>query len=340
MEKYKSKVIEDKAVWERFLLSKDPKSFLQSWNWGEVNERMGAKIFRLGFFQGKKLVGICLLIREDAKRGPHLIVPGGPVLDFGNKKLLRFFVDEIGSLAYTEGVWFVRIRPEILESRDNRELLKSFGFVSAPMHLHAENTWILDISQDEEKILMGMRKSTRYLVKKGLGSGLSVELSEDPRRAKILFDLQVETAKRHKFVGFPQKLFEAEIETFAKDNRVRVFECKLNRKVLAAAIIIFYGNAAYYHFSASTSKYPSLPFSYYLQWKIIQEAKRRSLKYYNLWGVAPNNNPNHRFAGVTLFKTGFGGQRVDWLHASDLPTSPLYWLTYLFERIRKFLRRL
>ena len=81
-------------------------------------------------------------------------------------------------------------------------------------------------------------------------------------------------------------------------------------------------------------------FSYFLQWQIIKEAKNRGIKYYNFWGIAPNDNPNHRFAGVTMFKTGFGGERIDWLHAHDLPISNKYWLTYLFESGRRIFRRL
>jgi lipid II:glycine glycyltransferase (peptidoglycan interpeptide bridge formation enzyme) len=109
---------------------------------------------------------------------------------------------------------------------------------------------------------------------------------------------------------------------------------------LAIAIIIFYGDTAYYHFSGSVSGHNELPFSYFLQWQIIKEAKKRGIKYYNFWGIAPNDNPNHRFAGVTMFKTGFGGERIDWLHAHDLPISNKYWLTYIFETFRRVSRKL
>ena len=79
------------------------------------------------------------------------------------------------------------------------------------MHLHAENTWILDISKPEEELLAGMRKSTRYLIKKSLDLGLELEVSKDPKSAGILYELQKETAKSHKFVGFSQKLFNQKL---------------------------------------------------------------------------------------------------------------------------------
>jgi len=340
MAKYTQKIITSKKVWEKFLLGQNPQTFLQTWDWGEVNELEGSKIFRLGFYKDKKLVGIALLIEERAKRGPHILIPAGPILDWKDKKLVSCFTRSIREIAIKEGCWFVRVRPELLSNTENLDLFRKLGFISAPMHLHAENTWILDISKPESELLSAMRKTTRYLVKKGEKSELKVEISGDSTLASTLFDLQKETAKRHKFVGFSEKLFKDEIEIFSKDNMAQVFLCKDGDEVLAIAIIIFYGDTAYYHFSASVSGHNDLPFSYLLQWEVIKEAKKRGVKYYNFWGISPANSPKHRFAGVTLFKTGFGGYRVDWLHAHDFAVSPLYYLTYAFESARRTVRRL
>lgn len=340
MDKYTTKEINHKKNWERFVLSKKPYSFLQSWAWGETNQRMGSKIIRLGLLKNNKLVGACLLIKENARRGPHLLIPGGPIIDWKDKKLVNFFVKVVKKIAVEEGVWFVRVRPELLESDNSRRLFRRLGLLPAPMHLHAENTWILDITKPEEVLLSEMRKSTRYLIKKSVKLNLDLKITSNSNDASILYKLQEETSRRHKFVGFPQKLFESEISSFAVDNQANMFICRKGKTVLAAAIIIFYGDTAYYHFSGSTSKFLEIPFSYYLQWQIISESKKRGLKYYNFWGIAPNEDPNHRFAGVTLFKTGFGGERKDWLHAHDLPVNSFYWLTYLFESARRLFRRL
>lgn len=340
MVNYEVKEITDKKTWESFLLSRTPRSFLQSWGWGEVNRKTGEKIFRLGFLKDRKLAGVCLIIKQKAKRGPHLLIPGGPFIDWNDKPLVKFFVEFLRKLAKEEQAWFIRARLELLDTPENNNKFKRLGFVFAPMHLHAENTWVLDITKSEEELLAGMRKSTRYLVKKSQIENLKIDISKDKKYASVLYSLQKETAKRHGFVGFPQKLFEIEIEEFAKDDNAQVFICRKGKKVLAVAIIVFYGDSAYYHFSGSTSEFSKIPFSYFLQWEIIREAKKRGMKYYNFWGIAPNDNPKHRFAGVTLFKTGFGGKRVDWLHAHDLPISRNYWLTYVFETLRRFFRRL
>ncbi|MBI2268285.1 MAG: peptidoglycan bridge formation glycyltransferase FemA/FemB family protein [Candidatus Blackburnbacteria bacterium] len=330
----------DKEVWDGFVLSQKPQSFLQSWNWGETQRLVGHKIFRLGIFDGDSLQGVCLAILEEARRGPHLVVPGGPIVNWGELGIVREVIDILASLARSEKVWFVRVRPELLDNSEAKRLFSRLNFVPAPMHLHAENTWVLNIDRSEEEILAGMRKTTRYLVRQSLKMGLVVEQYTDPADVKVLTRLQEETVRRHKFVPFSEKLFGAQLETFGKDGEGSLFVCKKGEEEVAAAIIIFYGDIAYYHHSGSTSNYRNLPFSYFLQWNIIQEARKRGCKFYNFWGIAPTDDLKHRFAGVTVFKKGFGGERIDWLHAQDLPISPLYWLTYGFETTRKVMRRL
>jgi len=340
MAQYQSREIKDKKVWEKFLLSQHPQSFLQSWNWGETNRLIGNQIFRRGFFKNDKLIGLCLLIKQKAKRGPHLIIPAGPIIDWKNQELVNFVNQEIKKIAKKEKVWFVRTRPEIIDSPAAKHLLKNLSFVSAPMYLHAENTWVLDITPKEEDLLLGMRKNTRYLVRKSLKSNLKLKTTRQPSAALVLKKLQEATIRRHNFVGFPEEFFRALLKTFGTDHQAQVFVAKLEKEILAAALIIFYADTAYYYLGASSDKIRKIPASYFLQWQIIKEAKRKGFKKYNFWGIAPTNNPRHRFWGVTIFKKGFGGQRIDWLHAQDLPLTPLYWLTYVFEQGRKLRRSL
>jgi lipid II:glycine glycyltransferase (peptidoglycan interpeptide bridge formation enzyme) len=340
MSRYEAKEIKSKTVWEEFVLSKNPKSFLQSWNWGEINSGLGEKIYRYGYYKSNKLFGVCLFITQNAKRGKHLIVPGGPILDWSDLALVSTWLATIKKLASLENAWFVRVRPELVDNNENLNLLKSFGFMKAPMHLHSENTWILNIDKDESEILLGMRKNTRYMVRKSLTSKLKINRTKLPKDSEILYELQKETVKRHGFVGFSNKLFKIQLEKFGKDDQATLYTVKLKGKVLVAAIIIFYGDTAYYHHSASSEAARDVPASYFLQWNVILDAKNRGVKYYNFWGIAPVGVTNHRFSGVTVFKTGFGGERIDWLHAMDFPISNKYWITYLFEMVRKKFRKL
>lgn len=340
MEKYSVTEITTKSVWDKFVLSQNPQSFLQSWNWGETYKQYGETIWRLGFYKGGKLVGVALLIGQNAKRGKHILIPGGPLIEWGNNSLVSFVFKSIQSVAKNYGAWFVRMRPELVDTPENIKQVRQLGFVKAPMHLNAENTWVLSVEKSEEELLSGMRKNTRYMVRKSLQSDLSIESDKTSKGIATLYKLQNETVSRNKFVGFSEKFFKCQMDTFGEDGQAELYVIRKNNKPLAAAIILFYGDYAYYHHSGSSNKMREIPSSYYLQWYVIREARKRKLKGYNFWGIAPEGNTNHRFSGVTTFKTGFGGTRIDWVSAQDLPISSLYWATYLYESIRKRMRNL
>lgn len=330
------KPVVSKTIWENFLLSSDQCTFLQSWNWGEFHQKLDHEIFHFGIFQANKLVGLSLLIEIKAKRGHYFECPGGPVLDWQNQVLVTEVFRQLKT--FTSG--FIRIRPNVADTSSLRQIVKSLGFIKAPMHLHAESTWVLDLNKSEAQLLADMRKNTRYGIKKSLSLALKVIQSQDIKDVKTLYRLQLAVAKRHHFVPFSLNYFEQQFKAFSHDNQIQLFKVMYQRQVLVIAFIIFYGPEAVYHYSGSADQYRDIPASYALQWAVIREAKRRGLQRYNFWGIASSNNPHHRFAGVTLFKTGFGGRPINYLPAHDLPLNWSYWLTYLFETIRRLIRHL
>lgn len=340
METYKAKEIISKTVWEKFILSQNPQTFLHSWNWGETSKILGDKVYRIGFYKGSKLCGAVLLLVQKAKRGPHLIIPGGPFINWKDKKLVSVFIKTIEKIASQECVWFIRIRPEVLDSKDNREYFRKLGFIRAPMHLHAENTWVLDISDPEDQILSKMRKNTRYSVRKSLNEGFEFSKNNSEKGIHILYLLQKDTVKRHKFLGFSEKLFSAQMKTFGDDGQMDLYTVTKGGKNYVAAMIIYYGNYAYYHHSASSMDATKTNASYFMQWNIIKTAKKKGIKYYNFWGIAPADAKKHRFMGVTTFKKGFGGIAIDWVPAQDYVISKYYIFTKVIETLRKRIRGL
>jgi lipid II:glycine glycyltransferase (peptidoglycan interpeptide bridge formation enzyme) len=206
------------------------------------------------------------------------------------------------------------------------------------MHLHAQTTWVLDLDQSEEVLLKNMRKNTRYSIKKAQKLGVKIKTGQDPQDADQLYQLQLETVKRRHFVPFSQEYFLKQLQTFKSSNQIQLFKAIYKSQVLAISFIIFYGQEAVYHYSGSSSQHRQVPASYLLQWQAILEAKKRGFKRYNFWGYT--DNPRHRFYGPSLFKKGFGGYRLDYLPAHDLPLKPSYWLNYLFETFRRKFRRL
>lgn len=334
------KVVEimQEKVWEDFVLEWQPNNFLASWKWGDFNEAFGYQTFRIGLYNDKKLIGTCLAIKVSAKMGNFLLCPSGPLLSEMKQDRLFYLLDYLKDLASKEKCKFLRIRPLIENSQENEELFHQFGFKDAPTHVHAQISWLLDIVRSEEELLAGMRKTTRYLIRQANKLGIIVEERNNPVGVRLLEELQEETARRHHFVPFSNKYLEKEFEVFVKTNQVKILIAKKENETLAAAMIIFYGDSAFYHHGASRES--RLPASYLLQWEAIRLAKKLDKKFYNFWGIAPIDSSRHPWAGLTTFKQGFGGFRLEYTPAYDLPLTMLYPLIYWFERIRRYARGL
>jgi len=354
------KIINEKSIWENFLLECKDKTFLDSWNWGEFQKRMGNKIWRLGIFDRENLVGIALITKIKAKRGTFLLIQHGPAfapasakatagkkasegLAGYQKEVFEIFLQKLKEIGKEERAIFIRMNPLWECNRENQNILRDLGFKGAPMHANAyEATWKLDITIPEEELLKNMRKTTRYLIRQGMkNQDIIVEKSERLDDIEKYQKLNKEIAKRQKFVPFSFEYVKNEFEVFSPDNQVLLFFGKYKEKIISSALVIFWSGIGFYHQAASSSKYTKFSIPYLLLWEAIKEAKKRGCILYDFWGyVDPFKNPKHPWAGPTLFKMGFGGKPYEYVKTQDFPLSKKYWLTYIFEKLRKAKRGL
>lgn len=326
--------IKNREPWEKFLLSQMYQPFFQSWRWAEVQEKLGNTTLRLGIFDAAEkhsLVGICLVVEVKARRGHFFHLRHGPVFSLRKGSYSQSLLTYLKAEAKKREVSFLRLSPLLPVGTTLR------GCIRAPIHnMDAENCWILPLEKSEEDLLKDMRKTTRYLIRRGQALGLEVTKTKASQELPVFLRLYKKTVAKHGFV--PHRGIEEEFEEFAKDDNALLLFVRRKKKVLAGGLVILYGNQAVYHHGASDPKYDTYSPSYLLQWEAIREAKRRRKKVYNFWGIAPDNKPRHPWRGLTLFKTGFGGRRLNFAHAQDLVLSPWYWKTYLIESATKLLK--
>ncbi|MCL5970784.1 MAG: aminoacyltransferase [Patescibacteria group bacterium] len=332
----KSKIclITDKNLWEKFSLSLPFSSIFQSWNMGEAELKQNTKIERLGFYLEDRLYGIAQIKYVVAKRGKFMHIRGGPL--FRNWQHFQDFFPLIKERAIKQGASFIRISPPILkEDRKSFETVKNLGFRNVPIPLlDAEVSWVLDLGRGDDELLLNMRKTTRYLIKKAKKIGVVIKKSKDFKSAQDLLELYKIMVEEKHLV--PHKGIIEEFVELVKDNQALIFLGYYQKKLLGAALILFYGDEAIYHHSAHIRN--DIPVSYLLQWEAIQEAKKRGKKKYNFWGIDPSGSSTHPWAGLTLFKKGFGGSTQEFIQGQDYPLSYAYIKTFLIETIRRITR--
>lgn len=334
------KSITDKNEWEMFILQYPSANFLQSWYWGEFHHSLSNTTYKVGFYHNNILEAIILTVVERAKRATYLTVPGGPLINWHDSHLVDAFVKEIQKQAIKNKCIFIRVRPQLSNNQFSQRLFKKYGFIKAPMHLHAELTSQLDLTKSTEQLLANMRKTTRYEIKKAVKQGIHIIASKEKHHIKELYETQKYTANRQGFVPFSYEYLSKQFEVFSKADCALIYKAEINHAPLAYAFIIFYGREAVYHYGAATEKGRKYAGASLIQWAAIQEAKKRGLTRYNFWGVSPNSS-SHRFYNLSVFKRGFGGEEIDYLHAQDLIIDiSRYVPDFLIETARRLLRGL
>lgn len=317
-------------------------NFLQSPLWAETNRLIGHRPIVRSFDNGR--AGFLALVK-DARRGRYLEIPGGPLLDWHDSALAQKVFSEAVALAKSEKCVFIRFRPQLENTAANQALVsslkKSFDLRPAPMHLHAQNTVILDLTQPEDALLMAMRRQTRYEVRRGEKLGLKITEDSSEPMFKEFHAVQAETARRQGFIPPSLKELLAERTAFLPSHLKLYKVTTPEGDAVAYGLILLYGAEAAYFEAASTDLNRKLPGSTALLWHAIKELKAAGLQRFNLWGIAPPGATHHRYSGVTTFKTGFGGRVVEFIPAQDIVINKLrYKLDELVETARKKKRNL
>lgn len=258
-----------------------------------------------------------------------------PELPYEPTKLSYGFKPILG--LNNRGIIFTRL--EFLEafSPEKADELEKLGLIKSFEDVQPEWRQWVDLSGSEDEILAAMKPKGRYNI--GLAERAGLELvTGGSELVADFFKLYAFTANRTDFKGRGPKYFEQLIEALGADTEILLI--KKDERVLAGAIILYYDQIASYLYGGSQSVNEgdrSLMAPYLLQWESIKRAKARGCSIYDLLAVAPEGSgEDHPYAGITRFKSRFGGQTVQLLGSYDLVHKRFWYTLYRFaERLRR-----
>ena len=177
--------------------------------------------------------------------------------------------------------------------------------------------------RDEEQVLAGFNQQWRRNIRVAERAGVDVvragadDLSEFHR-------LYVETAVRDGFTPRPLEYFQRMFRVFSHEDpdRIRLYLARRDGRALAAATIVRLGSYAWCSHGASAAEGRPLRPSNALHWRIIQDCLADRMRVYDLRGIGDTLDPAHHLFGLLRFKTGLGGEAVEYAGEWDLPLGP------------------
>lgn len=350
-------VTRNEEQWDAFVLAHGG-GFLQSWGWSQFQEAIGRQVYRFrvdrpggkaGEESHEDTIAQFLLVYHPLPFGRrYAYVPRGPIVTTadGPEKSYAYLETCTGALRETirrEGAVFARVEwpwpvgSEIIP----REGLGHWGFKPV-RSVQPADTIVVDLARPEDAILAGMHQKTRYNVRLAEKHGVTVREARHDHAHLLQHDVDLfwrmldETAARDKFHTHEKSYYASMIDVLSPKKssglRVRLMFAEFEGKAIAAALIGEYGGTTTYLHGASLGEYRRVMAPYLLHWSVMKEAKRRGASAYDLWGVAPSDDPEHPWAGITRFKTGFGGDRVGYLGAWELPGDAFWYTLYRYAK--------
>jgi lipid II:glycine glycyltransferase (peptidoglycan interpeptide bridge formation enzyme) len=310
-----------------------PVSFLQAPFYGAWQQRDGKTVVYFKATQDDTIIAAGLAIKYDAPGGiSFLYCPYGPVAKTWTPELLTAFQEFFTDVAQQTGATFVRLDHDKLTALPSAHAVPNYLAVTASLQPRAE--WLLDISGEQDAIWMGFHKHARYNVRLAERANASVAFYA-PADAPIetFFKLMQTTAGRDSFSIQSRDYYQAVLSSIPADSGF-VAICTIDGKPAAAGLFAAYDGVMHYVFAGSSNNFRKIAPPYLLIWQAILEAKKRGWHTLNFGGVSDAVKGTH-LAGVTGFKTRFGGYRVIHLNPVDLVYKPLRYTAFrLYKRLR------
>ena len=335
---------QDRDEWNQFVVTAPGGSFLQSWEWGDVQRAFGLVAWRIVAREQGQLAGAALVVSRSLPSGQKwLYAPRGPVtkndqFPMTNSQLMK----DVVKLAREQRALFVRIEPAEVPGA---------GWRKAVRDVQPRHTLVVDLHHPAEKLLAGMHQKTRYNIRLAEKRGVQIRFSTSDGDIESFLLLTREVADRGAFRFHPDDYYRSLLRVLSRSLRhpstggadggggatAEVALAEHDGDILAAHILVSFGDTVTYVHGASSSRKRDLMAPHLLQWASLARAKERGYAHYDFFGVAPPSAPpTHPWVGITRFKESFGGRRVDYAGAYDLVLNqPVYWLYTFAHKLKR-----
>jgi len=319
-----------KKSWNNFLLN-EKGSFLQSFEWGEFQKSQAKEVWRLEIKEDDKTLGQAQIIKETFPliQKALLYIPFGPIFASQvnlqkKEEILNLFLSKIKKIARAQKAIFLRIEPVF-----ELPLLRELQTLSAFKRFQPRKTLILDLLKTKEEIFKHFTYRVRYNIKLSERKGVKIEFGDKYRPQ--FYTLLKETARVDRFHPFGEEHYKSLFDFSGQDFKVKLALANYREKVIAANILIFFGESVVCLHGASDRDYRALKAPTFLQWEQIKLSKDMGYKKYDFWGI-----DERKWPGLTFFKKSFGGEEIEYPEGSDIVFQSFWYKFYrVLRRIKQ-----
>ena len=266
-------------------------------------------------------------IEEKTPLGRYLYTPYGPVAE--SEPALGEALAALTALARANKAAYVRVEPVSAGlGADADRVLSARGLVRAPKDIQPHLTWKVDLAQDVASLLKGMRSTSRNLFRNIHKKGVTFDISTDPADLPILLGFLEKVAGRAEFTAQSNNYLSRAAEVLMPEGAAKLFIARLDGEPIAAALSYDTADTRVYAHAAADDAHRKLNAGIPLLVTMMLDAKAAGIGEFDMWGVSPEDEPEHPWAGFSRFKRSFGGSEVEYPGTWDLPVNTLLYNAY------------
>ena len=308
-------------AWDQFLETTPDAGFMQSSWWAHFRATVGYAYFGVTLKDQDAIVGGALVTKWSYAPGRSFYyVQDGPVLpedEPAARQVFETILERVAEhrKAEEETVSHLRIEP-----RWRRPPGFVQGFQTPDYeddYMEPRNTLYVDLRPPEEEILAQMKPKGRYNIRVAQRHGVAIVEDTSARGLADFLRIYRRMSSRQGIAAKPASYFRTLLSIASPRRQAALFFAEYRGRRLAAALVTYLGRKATYFFGASLVLHRRTMAPYLLHFEIMRRAKAMGCEWYDFWGIAPKDQPDHPWQDISAFKRKFGGVEVNLVPALD-----------------------
>lgn len=310
------------ADWDAFVTATGG-SFLQSWGWGEAQQRYGRTVHRLAAQSAAgALQAAALLIRTPLPFGrSYYATPHGPLGT--DAAALSALGRAVAARAVADRAVFWRCQPLTAAA------LPAGNWRTMTTHHQPIQTMVLDLTKPLNDLERAFHPKTRYNIHLAEKKGVTIRRGDPDRDFPAFWRLLQTTYIRAGIRLHPEAYYRTLLavpDTLA----TTLWLAEHDGTSVAANLTVAFGNTVTYLHGGSDYSARALMAPHLLQWHQIQFASEQGARWYDFWGFDPN-----RWPGVSRFKAGFNGTILTRPGEVEQPLNSFWYQLYRLAKISR-----
>ena len=304
---------------------------MQSYEWGELNQCLGARVYHLGALDDNQLVGIMQLhvvaIPLPVVHLNYLYCIRGPILEDPDAPALAALVHHAQGIARKEHAVVLRLDPNIADDDPQvdawLQAFKRLGFQVNPHTGVSRRSWVLDLRPSPEILLANFKTTWRQNVRSSQRKGVTVREATTDADFDAYYSILSTTGERDDFF-IHNKAYHKEIFThYQKYGQAVLFLAEHEGEPIATKMLITVGDWCWDMFGGSSNQKRNLKATYLIQYQCFLWAKEHGCNFFDFRAIPNILKPGEEMWGVYEFKKGFDGFSRIVINTQDYVYRPL-----------------